>query len=102
MTSRADKGTWVEVHHIILEPRQRAPQTPSDTRQVPLEMKVKGTLVRDAVIGADAEIITSSGRRVVGTLIAINPAYCHGYGAPIPELSHIGSELREILRKKAP
>jgi hypothetical protein len=63
-------------------------------------MRVKGHLTQDASIGDEVEIITMAGRRLVGLLVAINPAYAHEYGSPIPELCAIGAELREVLRNK--
>lgn len=101
MPQKAEKNTWVEIHRTVLEPGERAPQVPPDTRKVPLEMKVKGFLTRDAVIGDVVEVITPVGRRIAGTLTAINPAYTHRFGPPIAELSPIGGELREILRVKS-
>jgi hypothetical protein len=100
MTNRATPHTWVEVHQIVLNQGERAPQVPAETQQVPLEMKVKGFLVRDASIGEAADIVTPAGRTLTGTLTAINPAYTHTYGPPIPELSAIGGEVRAILRAR--
>jgi len=99
MTQRVEKGTWVEIHCIVLPAGERAPQVPEDTQQVPLEMRVKGLLIESAVLGEDAEIETPAGRRLRGILAAINPAYNHSFGHPIPELSAIGGELRSILRE---
>ena len=50
--------------------------------------------------GETAEIITPAGRRLRGTLAAVNPAYTHGFGAPLPELSGIGGEVRAMLRER--
>ena len=100
MTERAVKNTWVEIGGVVLQKDQRAPNLPDDTKRVPLEMRVKGFLVHDADKGAQAEIITPSGRTVRGTLTGINPAYTHMFGSPIPELSPIAEEIRTILRKK--
>ena len=94
-------GTWVEIRSIVLEPGERAPQVPDDTARVPLEMRVKGFLVSTAVIGGEAAIETSAGRKLHGTLSAVNPGYAHGFGPPIPELSGIGRELRAILWKRS-
>jgi hypothetical protein len=63
-------------------------------------MKVKGFLVRDATLGEETDIVTPAGRMITGTLTAINPAYTHTYGAPLPELSAIGGEVRAILRAR--
>ncbi len=100
MLERAHKHTWVEVHRIVLTNRERAPQAPDDTRQVPLEMKVKGFLIassHDAAIGDQVDIVTPAGRTLSGVLTAINPPSTHTFGAPIPELSCIGTEVRAIL-----
>ena len=97
MTEHIKKGAWVEIHKIILEKGERAPQVPDDTKQVPLEMKVKGFLVEDAVIGEEATITTIAGRTLTGRLTEVNPAYTHQFGSPIPELLPIGRELRKIL-----
>ena len=42
-------GSWVELHRVVLPPGERAPQVPAETQRVPLELRVKGFLVRDAV-----------------------------------------------------
>lgn len=94
------KGTWVEIHRTILPAGERAPRVPDDTQRVPLEMRVKGFLVAPVPVGGDAEIVTRAGRRLGGRLVASNPAYDHGFGAPIPELSGIGGEVRDMLRKR--
>ena len=47
-----------------------------------------------------AEIMTPAGRRLRGTLTAVNPSYTHGFGDPLPELSAIGGEVRAILRER--
>ena len=94
------KGTWVEIHSIVLPAGERAPQVPADTQQVPLEMRVKGFLVVTASLGDEAEIITTVGRHLRGTLIEVNPAYTHQFGSPVPELSTIGGEVRVILRAR--
>ena len=93
-------GTWVEISAIVLEPAQRAPHIPDDTKQVPLEMRVKGFLTAPAALGDEAEIITPAGRKLGGVLTAVNPAYSHGFGAPIPELSAIGGRVRALLRAR--
>jgi hypothetical protein len=97
MSERAQKHCWVEIHTILLEPGKRAPQVPEDTQRVPLEMRVKGYLTAGATLGEDAEILTTTGRRLRGTLVAINPGYSHGFGAPIAELQSVGSEMRQRL-----
>ena len=99
MNELIDKGIWVEIHQTVLPVGERAPQVPDDTRQVPLEMRVKGFLVAPAAIGEQAEIETSTGRQLRGMLIGVNPVYGHGFGSPIPELSAIAAEVSAILRR---
>ena len=100
MTDLIEKGSWVEIHDIVLEAGERAPQVPQDTQRVPLQMRVKGFLSAPAAIGEQADIETLSGRQLRGTLVEVNPAYTHSFGAPIPELSTIGGEVRALLRDK--
>ena len=102
MTTKAEKGTWVEVEEIVLQPGSRASQVPEDTQRMPLELKVKGFLLDAADIGDKAEIITASGRCVNGILATINPEYTHHFGPAVPELVTIGSELRTIMRDLEP
>jgi hypothetical protein len=100
MTERALKNTWVEIGAVVLPKDQRAPNLPDDTKQVPLEMRVKGFLLHDAEKGGEAEVITPSGRTVRGALTEINPVYTHRFGRPVPELSSIAAEIRAILRER--
>ena len=91
------KGEWVRIHRIILEPSERAPQVPDDTKACPLEMWDKGFLEADANIGDEVEIIAVTGRKETGTLIEVNPYYTHDFGKCIPELLQIDKQVREIL-----
>ncbi len=92
-------GTWVEIHGVILPAGERAPQVPEDTANVDLEMRAKGFLAEAVELGAEAEVLTVAGRRLRGTVVAVNPSYDHGFGAPLPELFEIGGEVRAILRE---
>lgn len=100
MAKLITKGTWVELHRIVLPAGERAAQVPADTQGVALEMCVKGFLVEPATVGSQAVIVTPAGRRLHGTLAKVNPAYDHSFGAPIPELSTIGGEVRTMLRER--
>ncbi|MGI6733473.1 MAG: 2-amino-4-oxopentanoate thiolase subunit OrtA [Anaerovoracaceae bacterium] len=91
------KGTWVLIHRNILEPSERAPQVPEDTKKVPLEMWVKGYLQKDAEIGEEVEVITRTGRKETGTLLEAEPYYKHDYGKYVPELQVISEQVREIM-----
>ncbi len=98
MGERVAKGTWVELAGVVLAAGERAPQVPAETQSVPLELRVKGFLVRESALGEEAEIETVAGRRLRGTLARAEPAYEHGFGPPVPELLAIGRELRALLR----
>lgn len=92
------KGTWVEIHDIILKPEERTGMIPEETKKVPLEMRMKGYLLEDAETGERVKIETLTGRVVEGTLLSENPTYTHTYGETfIPELLAIGRDLRKML-----
>lgn len=91
------KGTWVQIHQIVLSPEERAPQVPDDTKKVPLELRVKGFLESEANVGDNVTITTLCGRKMEGRLVDVNPRYEHDFGNPVPELLTIGQELREFL-----
>lgn len=93
----AKKGDWVKVYNIVLTSSERAPQVPEDTRNVPLEMWVKGFLAEDAKLGEKVEVETITGRKVTGELVEVDPCYDHSFGKNIPELLQIGKQLRGIL-----
>ena len=93
----AKKGDWVQIHQIVLKPEERAPQVPDDTKQVPLELWVKGFALNDAILGEQIEIETTTGRTVKGELVAVNPKYTHSFGEFVPELLQIDRQLKEIL-----
>ncbi len=97
MTETIKQGTWVEIYNVVLKAGERAPQVPEDTRHTALEMRVKGFLNADAVVGQQAVIVTAAGRKLSGKLVMANPAYNHSFGAPIAELSTIGQQLRALL-----
>lgn len=97
MNGAAKPGDRVEIRDVVLAPGQRAPQVPEDTRRVPLERSVRGVALEPGRIGEQIRIRTAAGRELGGTLVAVNPPYTHGYGAPAPELAPIAAELRAIL-----
>ena len=90
--THASLGNWVEIEQIILEPAQRAPTLPEDTRSTPYMLRVSGFLLAEAQLGGPARIRTIIGRELSGTLITINPGYTHSFGDTIPELLTIGTE----------
>ena len=88
---------WVEVERVLLEPSERAAGLPEDTAAQPLLVWVKGFARGEAVLGDELEVETMTGRRVTGRLSAINPGYFHTFGEPVPELVHVGRDLRARL-----
>jgi hypothetical protein len=93
------KGSWVQIHYIVLQPSERADNVPEDTKQVPLELWVKGYLDHDASIGSSVTITTVTDRKVQGTLVAQNPPYIHTFGRQIPELLTVGKEFHALISK---
>ncbi|KAF5044687.1 2-amino-4-oxopentanoate thiolase subunit OrtA [Sedimentibacter saalensis] len=91
------KGEWVLIHRNVLEPSQRAPQVPDDTKQVPLELWVKGYLQSDANIGDEVTVLTRTKREERGTLLEANPYYKHDFGKFVPELLVVSEQVRDIL-----
>jgi hypothetical protein len=96
----AKKGEWVQIHMVVLQPQERSDRLPKETSTVPLEMWAKGFLLNgEARLGDSVEIETEIGRRLQGSLSAVNPGYTHSFGAPIPELLQAGRQLRSLLRE---
>ena len=91
------KGEWVLIHRNVLEPSQRAPQVPDDTKNVPLELWVKGYLQEDANVGDEVTVLTRTKRVERGTLLEANPYYKHDFGKFVPELLVISEQVRDIL-----
>lgn len=92
-----EKGEWVRIHRVILQPHERAPQVPDDTRKVPLEMWVKGELTERAQYGESCEVITASGRRETGVLLQDGLHFEHSFGDFVPELKKAGDMAVERL-----
>jgi 2-amino-4-ketopentanoate thiolase alpha subunit len=88
--STVSKGTWVQIERVVLEPAERAPTLPDDTRRVPYVLRVSGFLLEGAAIGEQARIRTLIGRELSGTLTTVNPSYSHSFGETVPELLDIG------------
>ncbi|MCL4407494.1 MAG: 2-amino-4-oxopentanoate thiolase subunit OrtA [Thermotogae bacterium] len=95
----AEKGDWVKIHNVVLDPSNRVSSLPADTKKVPLEAWINGFLNEDGEIGEMVEITTLSGRIVSGTLAEVNPRYIHDFGNPVPELLKIGPNLKKQLEE---
>lgn len=91
------KNTWVQVHKIILSKDERSTNLPPETKEVPLEMWVKGFLQDDANIGDIVKIITVTNRIEEGTLVEANPTFKHNYGDFVPEILEIDKIVKKIL-----
>ena len=90
-------GDWIEVEFILLEPADRSSNLPPDTAEQPLRVWVKGFAQGEADLGDEVTLQTMTGRMVTGRLSDINPGYFHTFGRPIPELVHVGRDLRARL-----
>ena len=94
---RAREGDWVEVEATLLDPADRSANLPPETADKPLRMWIKGFALGEASLGEALTVETMTGRRVGGVLSAVNPGYFITYGNPIPELTHVGRDLRVQL-----
>ena len=94
---RCTAGDWVEVERVLLEPADRSKNLPPETADKPLRMWIKGFAQAAGAMGEAMTIETMTGRLVEGTLSAVNPGYFHTFGNPIPELVHVGVDLRARL-----
>jgi len=92
--ARCTLGEWVEVERVLLEPADRSAALPADTAAQPMLVWVAGFAQAEAELGQDVTVETMTGRAVTGRLSAINPGYHHTFGNPLPELVHVGTDLR--------
>jgi hypothetical protein len=90
-------GEFVEITWIAIAANERAANIPESTRQVPLVARVKGFALERGEVGQEINVLTLTGRKIRGTLLAVLPRHSHGFGEPQPELLRIGSELRREL-----
>ncbi len=91
------KGSWVQIHKIVLKAEERTAQIPEDTKKVPLEMWVKGFLNDDANMFDHVKITTLTERTEEGTLVAFEPSYHHDYGDFVVELLQIDKMVKNAL-----
>jgi len=96
-TTKCAAGDWVEVEYVLLTPDERAAGLPAETASKSLTMWVKGFARSDAAIGDELTVETMTGRAVTGRLSDAEPGYFHTFGKPIPELVHVGADLRARL-----
>jgi 2-amino-4-ketopentanoate thiolase alpha subunit len=98
MATSADGPEWVEIEWTVLEPADRAATCPPDTRAVPYVARARGMAV-DPVPGADAEIVTTTGRLVRGRIRDVSPGYDHSFGRPLPEWIRMRDSIRAALHR---
>lgn len=91
------KGTWVRIHRVVLKPEERSSNLPEATRNVPLEMWIKGRLCHDANINDIVQITTRTGRIEEGTLVEANPTFNHDYGDFVDEIIQIDDMVHHAL-----
>jgi 2-amino-4-ketopentanoate thiolase alpha subunit len=94
---RVPAGSWVEVRQIVLPAGERAPSVPPDTAAVDFEARIRGFLLADAALGADATVRTLAGREVTGRLTDVEPRNPADFGDPVPDLLRLGLEARRVL-----
>jgi hypothetical protein len=94
---RCAPGDWVELERVLLEPAERSSNLPPETADKPLKVWLKGFARSGAAIDDTLTVETMTGRPVTGKLSAVNPGYFHTFGRPIPELWHVGADLRRRL-----
>lgn len=100
MSEKVEKGSWVQIHQVVLPAGERAPQVPDDTQEVPLELRVKGFLLTEAEIGEEVEIETMTGRKLKGILENPDPSYEHKFGRLLPEILRIGKQVKSMLKEE--
>lgn len=94
----AKKNDYVRVHRAVLQAVERTGKLPEDTKNVPLEMWVKGFLQdEEAKLGDTVTIKTVVGRLETGVLMEENPCYTLNYGEYVPEIMEIDRQLRGVL-----
>lgn len=91
-----EKMTFVEIYRMILPPEERSTQLPNDTQRVPFDMRIRGRLLKNAHIGEFVEIITATGRKEKGIMIAEYPHFSHNFGRYLP----IFSSIRDVILKE--
>jgi hypothetical protein len=88
-------GSWVEIEKVVLNPEERAPTVPDDTKLTPYKMWVSGFLAEDGQTGEEVRIRTIIGRELSGKLVRVNPSYTHSFGKVVPELLKIGTRWEQ-------
>lgn len=92
-------GTFVEITNKVLDPEDRSPVIPEETKSTPLMMWVRGFTTTECNLGEETEVETPSGRKVRGVVTAVEPAYTHDFGRYVSEIAYIGKQAKEMIFK---
>jgi hypothetical protein len=92
---------WVEIEWTILAPEERAATVPPDTARVPYLGRARGMASGDPQVGEEAEIVTASGRRLRGRVVALGPGYAHSFGRPLRPWLQMRESIRASVRAAA-
>ena len=90
------KNQHVEIYQNILSSHERADHLPKDTKQVPYEVRIKGRLLEDHMIGDVVSIETQTGRIEQGILIKENPSFSHSFGHFVDEVE----QMKDMILKE--
>lgn len=92
-----EKGNYVEIKQVVLNPGERSSNIPEDTKTTSLILWAKGFLLEDSEIGKVSKIVTMTQRTLEGVVTEVNPRYMHDFGELIPEVLKIGIQAKSIL-----
>lgn len=87
------KDTFIEIETVVLDPKDRSPHIPLDTKDKPLVMKVKGFLMHDAILYDQVSIVTITNRIEFGKLIKVEPSYHHTFGEYVDILMKVRQNI---------
>lgn len=87
---------WAEIEWCVAEVGERSADLPPDTQGVSYRVRTRG-MAESPTFGTVTEIVTPTGRRQVGTVVAIRPGYTHSFGTPLPEWVRMREAIRTLL-----
>ncbi len=93
-----EKNRYVEIRRTLLEAGKRNKNIPEETKKVPLEMRMRGTLLEDGNLLEHVRIETETGRMEEGILVSVDPRYDHDFGGHVEELRIVRQRIRKDMR----
>jgi hypothetical protein len=87
---------WTEIEWSVAEAGERSADLPADTQTVSYRVRTRG-MAESPTVGGVTEIVTPTGRRQVGRVVAIRPGYTHSFGAPLPEWVRMREAIRTLV-----